>query len=489
MLTEFTSGWGWQAFLFALLITEWAIRLVMLFIVPKNRHPSSALTWLLLIMITPTIGTLLYIMMGNPKLPKIRRHAQVRADARTQKALQTIKAQDTALEKHPYRFQTTAELATSVGGLPVFAGNEVEFITDYKEIIRTHAEAIDAAKEYVHLAYFILIFDNETEEVFAAMERAVKRGVNVRVLFDRFATKRYPPYKKTLKKLDEIGVNWHFMLPYNFMPGKNFTRFDLRNHRKLLIIDGHTAYTGSANIIKNDYHKGPRLVYEDMLIKLRGPAVWQLHTVFRADWYAETGETLSTIIDGEQKLKHAGTVPVQVLPSGPAHADENNLMIYTHLFHGAKKRISIVVPYLVPDEPVMTALIAAAKRGVDVTIINSETIDKLLTGHAQRSYYGELLKSGVNIYLRKKPIFLHNKQVLIDDDLAVVGSSNLDIRSFELSMEVTLLMYDAKIVEQLDVIEESYLADSFRVSEVAWHARPLRLRMLDSIARLTAALQ
>jgi cardiolipin synthase len=489
MLPELSSNW--QIAVFVFVIFEWCLRIFMLFVVPRNRHPSSALTWLLLIMVIPFFGTLLYVLFGNPKLPRVRQHAQFRADSRTNRTIQELVKNQPSLIGTP-RSATQRGLATlsrSLGGLPVFSGNEITFVTDYAETLDEQARAIDTARDYVHLEYFILVLDDETEKIFTALERAVKRGVKVRVLYDRFATKRYPNYRKTLERLTSIGADWHPMLPYNLMPGKNYTRFDLRNHRKILVIDGEMAYIASSNIIKQDYHRKDGLIYEDMLIKLTGPIVWQCNTVFRADWYAETHETLSDIIDHPKKLEKTGDVSIQVLPSGPSHAFENNLVMYTSLFHTAQQRISIVVPYFVPDEAVITALTSAAKRGVSVTLINSEIIDKTFTGHAQRSYYNELLSAGVKVYLHKKPIFLHNKQVLIDDDVAAIGSSNLDTRSFELSLEITLLVYDKKIVRQLDEIEDTYLASTKRITQASWQARPLRLKLLDTIARLTSLLQ
>jgi cardiolipin synthase len=157
--------------------------------------------------------------------------------------------------------------------------------------------------------------------------------------------------------------------------------------------------------------------------------------------------------------------------------------------HSAEKKIVIVTPYFVPDDALLTALTSAAERGVEVTIINSEIIDKLLVGHAQRSYYSELLRVGIKIYLYKTPVFLHSKHVTIDDDVAVIGSSNLDIRSFELDQEVTLVMYDKKVVQQLRKIEHRYAANSSQVNPYSWARRPFYLQSLDTLARLTAVLQ
>jgi cardiolipin synthase len=222
---------------------------------------------------------------------------------------------------------------------------------------------------------------------------------------------------------------------------------------------------------------------------MEGPIVWQCNNVFRADWYAETKEPLLELVEKEDLPEKMGDTLMQVLPSGPSHMHSNNLMLYTSLFHAAKKRISIVVPYFVPDESVMSALVAASQRGVRVTIINSEIIDKILVGHAQRSYYDELLAAGVRILLYKKPIFLHNKQVLIDDEVAVAGSSNLDMRSFELDLELSVVIYDKDVVRQLDDIEASYTKKCIVVTQKIWQMRPLHLRLLDRLTRLTAALQ
>lgn len=463
----------------------------MVFIVPKNRHPGSATAWLMLIMIFPSFGAILYAVLGNPKLPKLRLVSQTEVDEMTDKELVEIKESNAGVLKNRLNsdMQQIAKLATELGGLPPFTGNKCEIYTDYTEIINKQAEAIDGAKEYVHLEYFILSYDSETKKIFVALEKAVKRGVIVRVLFDGLVSRRYPKYKNTIRKLNSIGVLWHKTLPISLWPGKHYTRPDLRNHRKLLVIDGKVAFSGSSNIISRGYHRKDNLIYEETMLKMTGPIAWQFNNVFRSDWYAETKEPLLELVEDQDLPPEVGDSTVQLLPSGPSHHHENNLMVYTSLFHMAKDRISIVVPYFVPDDSVLSAIESAAKRGVKVTIINSEIIDKIMVGHAQRSYYEELLEVGVEIYLYKKPIFLHNKQVLIDNEVAVTGSSNLDIRSFVLDLELTIISYDKEIVKQLDSIESGYIRNSTKISKEFWEARPLRLKFLDRITRLTATLQ
>lgn len=481
----------WQVVLFAYFIGGWFLRFAMLFIVPRDKPPASATAWLLLIWIEPVIGSIIFAMFGQPKLPIGRHRAQHKVDRLTKQELEELESSQPELFDQPadLSFKEIEKLSTALGGLPAMTGNKVRIFTDYEEILQVQTRAVDKAKDYVHVEFFIMALDDSTEPFFDSMERAVRRGVKVRVLIDRLAVMYYPRYKEMKKRLDSIGVDWHFMLPFNLKPGKSFTRPDLRNHRKVLIIDGVLAYSGSANIIQANYHRKDELIYEDLFLELKGPIVWQCNNVFRSDWYAETKEPLLEIVEDDDMPTKEGDVLAQILPSGPSHQTSNNLALYVALFYAAKKRISIVVPYFVPDESVVRAIHAAVKRGVKVTIINSEIIDKLLTGQAQRSYYSTMLDAGVDVYLYKAPIFLHNKQVLIDDDIAVVGSSNLDIRSFELDLELSVILYDKKIVEQLVVVEENYKRKSKKLYAPTWHERPLRTRLIERLARLTSALQ
>lgn len=472
-------------------VLEWFIRVAMLFVVPHRRRPSSANAWLLLIMVLPTLGAVLFFMFGHPKLPKHRRIKQRETDEMTQAELTGAKSSAkqlfATLENDDY--QTLARLASVLGGLPAVKGNSVEFLTDYDASFKALIVEIDKAKEYVHIEYFIATLDNTTAPVFTALERARARGVHVRFLYDRVVSRHYPGSRKMRRELTRIGVEFREMLPLNLLPGKGFTRPDLRNHRKIVVIDGSVAFSGSQNLIDKTYHRKDSIVYEEVMMRLSGPVVWQFNNIFRSDWYAETGETLRDIVENADMPKPTGSVVAQILPSGPTHDHDNNLKFYTSMVHAAKKRVGIVVPYFIPDESFLDALTAAAQRGVEVTMINSDAIDKILAGHAQRSYYEELLEAGVNVYLYKKPVFLHAKQVLIDDEVAIVGSSNLDIRSFELDLEVTTIIYDKGVAEQLEKIERHYLKRSKRVTQVGWLKRPLRYKMLDSLARLTAAMQ
>lgn len=478
-------------FLGGFFIFEWLVRVVMLFIVPHRRKPSSANAWLLLIMVLPTIGMILFYMFGNPKLPKSRRAQRRRVDELTQKELTMLKQthRDLFSNLDNKDHKTLARLATVLGGMPPMSGNSVEFISKYDETYDELCAEIKKAKNYIHIEIFIATLDETTKPVFDALEIAIKKGVKVRFLYDRVISRNYPGHKQMRRELKRLGVDFKEMLPLNLIPGKNFSRPDLRNHRKIVVIDGSVAFSGSQNLIDRSYHRHDDLYYEEVMMKLRGPLVWQFNNIFRADWFAETSEPLLELVEDADMPKPQGDVIAQVLPSGPSHDHGNNLKFYTSMVHAAKKRVGIVVPYFIPDESFFDALTAAAQRGVDVTMINSAAIDKILAGHAQRSYYEEMLEAGVKIYLYKAPVFLHAKQVLIDDEVAILGSSNLDIRSFELDLEVTTILYDSAVVAKLEKIETGYLKKSDRITLKSWHKRSRKHKMLDSISRLTAALQ
>jgi cardiolipin synthase len=475
-------------------IFEWVVRLIALYVVPRNRKPSSATAWLMLIMTFPTIGLVAFILIGSPKLSGRRRSKQRTMDYIIQKAVEEARS-DAELRKFVHlevtdRIDHMVKLTNNLGGMPAFSSNKVDLIPGYDETFSSIAADIALAKDFVHIEFFITVLDPSTQAIFDAMEAAVKRGVKVRVLFDAFASRRYPGYRKMKKTLTAIGVEWYAMLPLR-LPGKSFNRPDLRNHRKIVVVDAKVGYTGSQNIVTRNYHRRDALYYDELMAKVEGPVVTQLHAVFITDWYSECGELLTRDNRPEIKLElHAkGSALAQVMPSGPGYDNDNNLKLFTTLIHEADERIIIVNPYFVPDDSLMIAITSAAQRGVEVIMLNSEIMDQRMVGHAQRSYYEELLKSGVQIYLYNSPILLHSKYMLIDNDMIALGSSNLDIRSFQLDLEVTLLIYDRHVAAQLATITDGYMRKAHPVKLTEWHARPLRDKFFDSIARLTAALQ
>jgi cardiolipin synthase len=388
------------------------------------------------------------------------------------------------------RYQPIAKLNEKLGGMPVFGGNKVELLPDYDGAIARIAAEIDQAERFVHVEYFALSKDDGTDPVFQAMARAQERGVKVRVLMDYMGSRVYKGYKDTRAWLEAQHIEAHAMLPVNLFD-REFSRVDLRNHRKIVVIDGHIGFTGSQNMIRRNYFRKDDIYYDELVARLEGPSVAELEAIFITDWYAESGVLLSPDQFPELKLdpKPVGDVLVQAVPSGPGHEDENNLKLFTSLIHTAHDKLVLTNPYFVPDDSLLTAITSAAQRGVDVTLINSEAADQFLVYHAQHSFYHQLLKSGVKIYWYKRPVLLHSKFMTIDDDIAAIGSSNLDMRSFQLDLEVSMVYYDRGVVAACRQIEADYLTRSRAIHTAEWDARPTTTRLAENLARLTSALQ
>ena len=485
---------SWNADVLISLLIFWIVCFVLLFIIPRNRKPSSATAWLLLMYIVPVVGIIIFLLIGSPKLSKRRRAMQLTMDETITKAVAEAQSQqefDALLQPPiPAYYEPFVKLNTRLGGLPAFAGNAVELLSDYPTNIACIAQEIDKAQRYVHMEYFALSFDKDTQIVFDAMECAYKRGVKVRVLLDHLGSRKYPNFKKMRKWFTKVGIKYHLVLPLRFF-GPKYTRFDLRNHRKIVVIDGQTGFTGSQNMIKRNYFRKDSIYYDELVAKVTGPVAAQLDAAFRSDWYSETGVLLDINSAPETALVtvDAGDILCQVLPSGSGYENENNLKLFTSLIHASREKLVITNPYFVPDESLMTAIASVAQRGVDVTLINSEAMDQFFVGNAERSYYEELLGAGVKIYQYKAPVLLHTKTISIDDDIAVIGSSNLDMRSFHLNLEITLVCYDSQVVADLRPIEENYIRKSKQVHLEEWKARSVRNIFFENVTRLTSALQ
>ncbi len=478
----------------AVTLSHWLLVLLALFIIPVNRKPSSATAWLMLIALFPFLGLIVFLLIGSPKLPRARRLKQRKMDelvANAVEAARGIPGLHELLDPPvPERYRPYARLSHALGGMPPFDGNAVELIADYAEVFTRLAADIDRAERYVYVQFYILNRDDETAVVFQALERAHDRGVVVRVMLDDIGSKGYPTSQATDAYLRASGFGYQRILPFRLFGGQ-WSRPDLRNHRKIVVVDGQIAYTGSLNLIRRDYFRKDGMYYDELVARVDGSVAAQLAAVFVTDWYCETDELLgpTTAPETEAGLRAAGESLGQVLPSGSGHDDENNLKLFTQMIHGARHKLTIVNPYFVPDDALMVAICSAAQRGVDVTMINSEAPDQFMVYHAQRSFYDELLRCGVKLRLYRRPVLLHSKFMTVDDELAMVGSSNFDMRSFHLNLEVTLLCYDPQVVAGLRAVEAAYLGRSLALTREEWARRPARYKLFENVMRLTSALQ
>ena len=485
--------WNWITILGTL---SYVIGVLALFIIPANRKPGEATAWLLLIFLAPVLGAILFLLLGSPKLSRWRREQQRTMNERikdlAENAEQIPELRPIVNPMLPERYEPLVNLIAQVSGMPAMAGNTVELLPDYVGAVDRIVQDIDTAQRFVHLEYFMFGNDKIGAPVIDALTRAAERGVVCRVLIDHLGNFGY--HGPVLKRLRAAGIPVHLMLPMNPFDNQ-WNRIDLRNHRKIVVVDGKVGYTGSQNFMEDTYHKRANIRkgihYIELVARVTGPVVRELNAAFITDWYSETEELLDAATAPETRVRTpvTGDVLCQVLPSGPGFEHNNNLMLFVALFHTARRRITIANPYLVPEETLLLALTSAAQRGVEVTLIVSEIGDQFLVYHAQGSYYEELLKAGVHIYRYRAPVILHSKSISIDHDIAVIGSSNMDIRSFELNLEVTLVCYNEQVVDKLRRIEEEYISCSRPLHLEDWQARPLHLKLFDNLARLTSALQ
>ena len=335
---------------------------------------------------------------------------------------------------------------------------------------------------HVHLMFYIWRDDKTGAAVCDALIRAEERGVRCRVLVDAVGSARF--LRRRAPALREAGVEVHACLPVNLFR-RRFSRIDMRNHRKLAVIDGRIGYTGSQNIVDTDYGT-KRIHWSDLMLRLTGPVVLQLQAVFCTDWFAETGQEIdrnSSFLPPETRGDHV----VELFPSGPTYRTQNLHRLVVAMIYQAREEIIITTPYFVPDESLMQAIEVARLRGVHVKLILPEKSDQILVSAAQRSFYRELLEMDVEISLYK-PGLLHSKTLTIDNRFALVGTSNMDIRSFALNLELNLILFDSHSVEMIIKQQSKYLQQATPLKLSHWQRRRRWKTLGEALARLLAPL-
>jgi cardiolipin synthase len=464
--------------------SEWAVRLGALFYVPQRRPPNAARAWLLLIFFLPWVGVLLYLLIGRAYLPRRRLDVQrqiyelIRKIAPRPESLDAGVAHAVTPELLP-----ALRLADQLSEFPVIGGNRFDLLPVYGAALDRIAADVDGAQRYVHMLFYIFEDDDVGRRMADTLARAARRGVKVRVLMDAIGSRA--GLKGLGPGLRAAGAEVIAVMPLRLW-GPNAARFDLRNHRKIVVVDDVCAFFGSQNVVSPSANKG--MVNEEMLVRATGPIVRHLHAVLLGDRYLETGDLPpeSDNLDPQPAVK-AATGLAQVVPSGPGYNEGTAEAVMIALMYGARSRVVLTSPYVIPSEPFLIAMCSTARRGVTVDLIVDQASNKPLVQLAQQSYYDAMLKAGVNIH-RHTGSFLHAKHMSVDDDVALIGSSNLDIRSFALNAEVSVLIYDRTVVAALRVIQDGYLAHTNQVTREERRALPVGRRAMENLARLTDSL-
>ncbi len=480
MGNEFIPSWSLLYY-----ISEWLVRLVMLGLVVERHPPRAAMTWLLVIFFLPWPGLLLYLFIGENRLPRRRL---------VKRKLLLAKLDDVYKRHIPRRenvssivdqeFLPTVILAERLGYMPILPGNQATLLVNTDTVIDRLVEDIDAAQHHVHILVYIFAVDVTGQRIMAALERAVSRGVECRLLADAQGSRQF--FKKMSRRLIQAGIKLYPALPASLLRAW-VSRIDLRNHRKIIVVDGRVAYSGSQNIVDAGYgHRN--LQWYDLMVRLTGPVVLELQAVFVGDWFAESDELPDeTDIFPDSSNPVEGGVAVQTLPSGPLFPTENYQRLAVAALHAARHKVTITTPYFVPDEVFLEAMETVALRGVVVELIVPLNSDQILVGNAAQGYYERLLKSGVSIYRFSKGL-VHAKSMTIDDSLAFLGSSNFDIRSFALNFEINMIFYDAGFTGSLRQQQDWYRAHSRQLTLAQWQLRPRYQRITQNIIKLLSPL-
>ncbi|MDB8794204.1 cardiolipin synthase [Romboutsia sp. 1001216sp1] len=466
-------------------------------IILENRDPARTVTWLLIFILLPGIGLVIYAILGrNMRKRKLFKTQKLASSIREGKIFEnlerieeianieqsTINTNQLLNENiEDYSKKRVISLLLNTGKLPFTTNNKVSVYIDGNEKFKNLLEDIKNAKNHIHLEYFIIKDSEIGRELKDLLIKKSNEGVKIRILYDDVGCWRFWFYRKFFNEMKENGIEIVAFLPAKFpLTGG---KLNYRNHRKIAIIDGKIGYTGGINIGDEYMGKNKKFGYwRDTHIKIEGTSVYMLQMIFLTDWYYTTKEIIT-----EDKYfpspQRCGNSMVQIIASGPDSDWESIRYAYFSAICQAKKSIYIETPYFIPDESILIALKSAALSGVDVRIVFPKIADHKMVNNASYSYFDDILKSGGKVYLYTKG-FIHSKIMTIDDKIASTGSANMDLRSFMLNFEINAFIYDKKIVERMnkDFFEDLNNSEELTLEEFS--KRKLGKKVRESIARL-----
>ncbi|MFM9997161.1 MAG: cardiolipin synthase [Phycisphaerales bacterium] len=481
----------WQLWVWVTLLADFGLRLVFAVRIVMRRAPvPTVLSWLVVILLLPGLGIPLYVLIGEVRLGsrRVRRYLDAAKGIEEQAhVFWKSRAQNWTSDVEPYHH--IARLLTGIAQMPPLVGNRITLIADTREFVRAVVKDVDGAARWCHVLTFIWAPDEFGMLLGEALIRAASRGVECRVLVDAAGSRKFLRSDLAVR-MRGSGVTIVAALPVTPLRAV-LARVDIRNHRKIAVIDGWVAFTGSHNVTHPSYGHKPRTgigPWIDASVRIEGPAAQALEVVFLHDWHMESDAALPEVKDllPEPSLPESGSI-VQVVPSGPVPSPDAIQEAMLTTIYAARREIIMTTPYFVPDEAMKTALVCAARQGVNVTLVVPRKLDGRLVAAASRSHYTELLEGGVRI-LEHAPGLLHAKTVTIDADVALIGSTNLDIRSFRLNFEITLFVFDSDFASHMRMLQTEYIAQSKEVFADEWKARPLWPRLKENVARLASPL-
>ncbi|AWK13350.1 cardiolipin synthase [Candidatus Fukatsuia symbiotica] len=478
MITFYTVISWLSFFCYWLLVAGVTLRILM-----KRRAVPSAMAWLLIIYILPLVGIVTYFLFGELHLGKRRAE---RAKSMWPSTANWLKA----LKDYQHIFATqNSEVAIPLfklcerrQGISGVKGNQLQLLTHADDTLKALIQDIEQARHNIEMVFYIWQSGGLVDQVVESLIAAASRGVHCRLMLDSAGSRQFFRSSSPMK-MRNAGIEVVEALKVNLFR-VFLRRMDLRQHRKVVLIDNFIAYTGSMNMVDPRFFKQNAGVGQwiDLMVRMEGPVATTIGVVYACDWEIETGKRILppppdvNVMPFEQKSSHI----IQVIASGPGFPEELIHQALLTAVYAARRQLIMTTPYFVPSDDLLHAICTAAHRGVDVNIIVPRNNDSMMVRWASRSFFAELLESGVKIYQFEDGL-LHSKSVLVDGQLSLVGTANLDMRSLWLNFEITLLVDDAAFGSDLARVQDDYMARSVLLDAEQWAKRSVRYRVTERL--------
>lgn len=463
------------------IITLWAIFSLILY----GSRPSKSFSWLLALVLLPIIGVFLYVLFGlNHRKLKILTLKET-----SRRRLYNKNRYSAYLPNAYYGFTSKkssnlAKLIKNNSNLHPYSGNKVSLLDDGHKTFESIFDAMEKAKKFIHVQCYIFEEGELSERLYRLFKEKIEQGLEIRVIYDALGS--FSWRRKSINRFKALGIEVFPMMPLRF--GRILFTINYRNHRKIIVVDGEVGFIGGANIsdkyIKSTTELG---IWDDMHLCIMGPAVTCLHHIFIKDYYFASKQDILVRSRYLPEVPKKGNSVVQIVASGPDSYFSAIMQQYISLINLAEKHIYIANPYFIPSSAVLEALKIASLSGVNVKLLVPTKSDSILVKHSMYSYFEELLRAKVQIYLNKEK-FLHSKVIMIDDEIASVGSGNFDQRSFEQNFEVNAMIYDRNIAIALREDFEKDCANSTTLDFAKFIKRPLSNKLMEGFARIFSPL-
>ena len=458
-----------------LVVAELLGILLALQVVMQPRSSQGTIAWFIALIALPVITVPLYALFGRTRFLGYTEALREAAASVGERVHEWFEKMNTMAANPRPGLETIEALTRKLTHLPFLRANRVELLIDGAETYDNMISAIESAQSYVLVQFYIVRDDTIGRRLRDALVAKAHNGVRIFFLYDEIGSIKLPATYLDVMRNEGIEVSG-----FKTTKGRsNRFQINFRNHRKLLVVDGHTGFIGGNNL-GEEY-----LVYRDTHLRIAGPAAQHIQLSFAEDWYWATEQIIS--VNSEIMQSETSDQAVAIVNSGPADALANCSVLFTTLISNARSRLWITSPYFVPNDATVVALQAAALRGVDVRIILPDHADQVFVELASFTYYDDMLNNGVRLY-RYRDHFMHQKVILVDDTVAGVGTVNLDNRSFFLNFEATALVADDDFIKQVEAMLIEDLDNSTPVENVHYNNKPLPFRVATQIARLASPL-